>query len=1699
MKKLLSFLLVLLLSTNMLTVSAADVITANSPISATIEVTDGLSVTYKASQAWAGKRNVEVKLANIGTTVIENWSLAFATTGKINNLWNAQILKQDGEKYIIKNSVYNKDIAVGGQITFGYTLTDGGDTVPEFIYATKRTELTDGVTVDFKVTSDWGTSFQGEIIIKNNTDETVNAWELSFNKNFYLYNIWTCKTLAGSKSDYDNITSVSGVYHNIDIASRATETLTLTGTKVNGKTPKISDVLVSACVFDESVLNEINDQTESEIPFVAVASFTPPDIITFAWTSAGENGSYSLLASDSENSGYTQIVQIGNVNEFDYKVSEAFETKHFKIEFTEGRRTFETEPITINRSNATYTPELKDTDEDNIPDYLEELLGLGKETDDTDNDGLTDFQELEIIYSNPLEYDSLVSGVSDAESDGDKDGLKTKDEITYLTDVSNPDSDGDGLTDGEEVKLGTNPLDIDSDDDTINDYDETIIGLDPTTASTNGTPDNQRQFTVNLTAEDEVLSEINTTNSPYEVSAEITAAGNVKANIEVRESRYADVVSSTATLGIIPEFNYTDKLNINNAVIRFKISGSVLMNSNLDRFVIFRYDESTNSLLPAETTYDYANSSLSVQTDELGTFTVVNLDVLESVWGKTLSQVDSVSNEEDIATVNEIQDTDNINQEYSQSSGVRFSQKSFSKSITKSNDLYSITSFNSNTTSNNSAFESVNIVFLLDARELFSSSDIKEIAQEASQTARKAFELSENANVYMATYGDAVNQYKILNSSNPYLDYTDIYYDILNNMGKTDNDSSIIVSDPFEFINSLSSDGKITYAYGLFNENELVFKFPSGKLLLDECKENNTYFNIISEITNHQKIGYIIEAQNETSGIHIDSYDDFSEKVISQIFGETETSDNRTYILSTNLQPVTLDSELGANYKSAFDTLSNTPELYLNYSSYADSDSDGLYDFQEIDFSDSRISSGAITINGNDVELISYADYCELNNKVVDRSIIRDYDDIYVIPVITNPVSTDTDVDAIPDRIDLYPTKYNHQDSFDETNYYISYDNQMFLTYNEVYGLGESAFEPKIYLEIDEQNFTFIKDGSNYLILANGAGNKPLTAVKTSSGYALRVAELNLNDDYLRWNIYDNLDGSYTIVNYGTRLFDNKFTYLSTGGLSTYSSSGLEITDELGIQPPKYDNDNKQITNTNFYLKDSTGHCVAEEYFISYVWNRYLYEYPFLSESDRMGCFTAWGESVYGYSTLAKANDVILVSEWVRKYARDRSIKEIYVALGLVDAGASIIDGVICFVKDPIGSVTGAVKLIYDAEQQELLQEMLYQVFYEYEASFTNDELVYNSTRILTKAVAEVVLDIVTAKISVAKVFKYIKGTKIVGKLVVHFKNVPAAVKLLNIASNVSTGKAALIAKMVDKINDPTDGLNKVYKVAKKLEFLNTDVADILNKIFDSDSINGPSRLIRSTDIMDLYGDEQVKFIAKYGDEYIDAVELYGRSYPNLFKKIDDAILNGRVDDLLTDTSFTDDFRKFTMSNGQPIDINQIDPMVKDMIKELRTKIGVPTAGTKMQKVIPQSYADSYLKNVDYIDRNYVEGFVSKVDDVSFLRTQSDVVNGLRLDYLDWETKYPAGGGYAIIEFDLLETGDALIPTQIDGIPNGISPTGMTSPYTGTGFTGNSSGGLIPEYYNSRVEFNTATIYVVDAYGNKIQFAIFKDGIWVAT
>ncbi|MHA1933991.1 MAG: hypothetical protein ACW97A_01800 [Candidatus Thorarchaeota archaeon] len=101
-----------------------------------------------------------------------------------------------------------------------------------------------------------------------------------------------------------------------------------------------------------------------------------------------------------------------------------------------------------------------DSDNDDLLDGEEILIGTDPLNDDTDGDLLHDGDEIHIYGTNPLSIDT----------DGDE--LTDTYELTINTNATNPDTDGDGLRDNVEVlELGTN----DTDGDRLTDYEEVMI------------------------------------------------------------------------------------------------------------------------------------------------------------------------------------------------------------------------------------------------------------------------------------------------------------------------------------------------------------------------------------------------------------------------------------------------------------------------------------------------------------------------------------------------------------------------------------------------------------------------------------------------------------------------------------------------------------------------------------------------------------------------------------------------------------------------------------------------------------------------------------------------------------------------------------------------------------------------------------------------------------------------------------------------------------------------------------------------------------------------------------------------------------------------------------------------------------------------------------------------------------------------
>jgi hypothetical protein len=104
---------------------------------------------------------------------------------------------------------------------------------------------------------------------------------------------------------------------------------------------------------------------------------------------------------------------------------------------------------------------------------------------DSDSDGVTDDVDNCVNAENATQLDNDNDGAGDAcDSDDDNDGLSDERERELGTDPLVTDTDGDGLSDADEVNVhATDPTVADTDGDGFTDFDEVASGTSPTSAA----------------------------------------------------------------------------------------------------------------------------------------------------------------------------------------------------------------------------------------------------------------------------------------------------------------------------------------------------------------------------------------------------------------------------------------------------------------------------------------------------------------------------------------------------------------------------------------------------------------------------------------------------------------------------------------------------------------------------------------------------------------------------------------------------------------------------------------------------------------------------------------------------------------------------------------------------------------------------------------------------------------------------------------------------------------------------------------------------------------------------------------------------------------------------------------------------------------------------------------------------------------
>lgn len=914
------------------------------------------TIVYTITNEWTGNQQVSVSITNNSEETLRNWAIKFDNTGTISNIWNASVLKNDGELCVIRNNGYNYELIPDATVEFGFMQQGENLSLPENIsLCSKTADSTASTEISYEIQNNWGEGFIAAVTIKNISNEPLEAWKLHFNGNFEICSIWNANLLYTE----DDRFKVENDITTTPVAAGETKTFSFEGKIALGEEPVMSDFMLTSIVIDmeagsdnsdsdETVetsetgeSSESGDTEETEEPDTPDQPVEPEEamILCFGeyneeknalgifWYSTNE-GKVSVFERSNEKP-WTKIADIDEGNSYTYELSKDFLAKQIKVKQETESGTLESVPFVVACTENGYACTWLDSDEDGLPDYLEELYGTDSNNADTDSDGLTDYEKILSLGTNPLKYDTDENGINDADDDIDGDALSNKAELELGTNPADADTDGDGLSDFDEIdKYNTDPLKADSDGDTLSDGDEIAIGLDPNNPETFGVPDAEYKVEQTISADNELFKSINAEDSPYEISVELTASGNATAQLSANESPFSAITKNSARLGGAVTLSYLEG-EIDRVKISYKIDDKYISNdgseyaencldlSGIKRYNIFRYFDELNMLLPVATEFDENNNTLYAVTDELGTYCVLDMEILMRNLG--IEPEESIS----VETVERIMYSAAVNSE--------------EENIEDATD------------------GEYNIIFIIDDRSTVISEvqfdNIKEQILEFAETIvaekrdlkitiynQSASDFSENCCELSGTFEPKDHDYEStgglsgligkLSSSNS---------DTVELMGE-----NCIISDGLtEAISNCTNNTK-NYIFDIYAQDDAVYDTKLCDSILNAASENKVNISLISDTD--ALTGFQSKLTDSTNGIVLDYSDNFASKIYEHIFEEEYVQkDIPKYdygaefdaILATGLQKVCLNSELYPNGTNPFgeDT---------------DTDMDGLSDWDEV-------------------------------------------------------------------------------------------------------------------------------------------------------------------------------------------------------------------------------------------------------------------------------------------------------------------------------------------------------------------------------------------------------------------------------------------------------------------------------------------------------------------------------------------------------------------------------------------------------------------------------------------------------------------------------------------------------------------------------------------------------------------------------
>lgn len=492
-----------------------------------VQKREGYEVKFEITSKWDGHFNGEITIYNKGETVIHNWSLYFKTDFKIENIWNAQVAYGDGNCYFVENNDWNQDIEEGSSRSFGFTasyedrISKPSDCrIINFISDVRD----DRYEVSYKENSDWSSGFTGEITIKNIGEETIEDWELFFDFDRQITWYWSAD-LVEKNGDKYHIRN-KGFNSNI----RSGESLTI------------------------GIMGD---------------SGTKGDTISNAY--------------------------LRHISFRDFKDA--------------------------------------DTDGDGLTNLAELEIGSDYEKADSDGDGLPDAYEYCELETSPVLADTDKNGIMDGDEDFDADKLNNLEEYKNETDPFEMDTDDDGLSDFEEITCyKTDPLEEDTDGDTLNDGDEIVMGFNPLVKDTDGNGINDPDEKIYQTLTEEMKDE---SQQLKNVSVSLKTNGYI-GNKVVLENIYNVDLLSTDVEGLVGvPVEITSEVDFDEAKVKFYYDESKLNGTKEDDLGVLWYDEANQWYeLQENVVIDKVNHVVTLTTTHFSKYMLVD----RKIWFETWSQ-----------------------------------------------------------------------------------------------------------------------------------------------------------------------------------------------------------------------------------------------------------------------------------------------------------------------------------------------------------------------------------------------------------------------------------------------------------------------------------------------------------------------------------------------------------------------------------------------------------------------------------------------------------------------------------------------------------------------------------------------------------------------------------------------------------------------------------------------------------------------------------------------------------------------------------------------------------------------------------------------------------------------------------------------------------------------------------------------------